>query len=167
MRQTGKLKTIVTMLAIIVILALLVWAFVEGRKELALEQERERPINVPSRVSIEHGESVITLDVATQKLGGIETARLAPAPGDGQKSSQGISVPDSAVVWLDGKAWVYLQKDSERFVRRDITSGNPVQSGRFVSKNIKAGDRIVTQGAQLLLSEEFRSEIQVGEEGGK
>src|SRR5213593_3348396 len=56
--------------------ALLIWAFLEGRKEVAVEQERERPVKAPLRVAIEDGESVITLDQATQKKSGIVAAPL-------------------------------------------------------------------------------------------
>lgn len=80
---------------------------------------------------------------------------------------RGVVVPASAVVWWQGKAWGYLQKEPDRFVRREIYTETPFQNGWFVSKNLSARDRIVVSGAQILLSEEFRSQIQVGEEGGR
>lgn len=80
---------------------------------------------------------------------------------------RGVVVPVSAVVYWQGRAWVYVQKEPDRFVRIEISTEAPSQNGWFVSKNLSAGDRIVVSGAQLLLSEEFRSQIQVGEEGGR
>ena len=77
--------------------------------------------------------------------------------------NQGVVVPDPAVVWWQGKAWVYVQKGAGRFVRREISTETPVKDGWFVLKGIKAGDWIVVKGSQLLMSEEFRSQIQVGD----
>jgi hypothetical protein len=348
-----RLKSILTIIVLAGIVALLIWAFIEGRRELAMEQERERPVKSASRVSIQDGESIVTLDSATQMKSGITTTPLEPvshhgelraygmvlspqdlvdlrdryaaakarlekaqaglevsgkayerlkvlrennrnisekalqaaeatwrsneaearaaeealrvlednarqqwggviagwlldgspaldrlmqqqdvliqitlpsgarvpsAPqtarvqaADGTLTSitlvspslrtdpriQGISffytapaqvtsllpgmnviaylpvgpkisgiiVPDSAVVWWQGKAWVYVQKDTDRFARREISTDQPVQNGWFIGKGFSAGDRLVTSGAQLLLSEELRAQIQVGEEG--
>lgn len=78
---------------------------------------------------------------------------------------QGVVIPVDAVVWLDGKSWVYVEKDTEHFVRREISTKVPIKNGWFVSKGFSAGEKVVTNGAQLLLSEEFRSQIKVGEEG--
>lgn len=80
---------------------------------------------------------------------------------------QGVVVPSSAVVWWQGKAWVYVQKDPENFVRREITTESPVEDGWFVTKGFAPADRLLVNGAQLLLSEEFRAQIEVGEEGGR
>lgn len=166
MKIPRGLKIVIISIAICGVIALLIWAFLEGRKELAMEQERERPIKAPLRVSIVHGESVITLDAATQKISGINTAALAPSTSEarGGRRMSAVIVPDSAVVWLDGKAWVYVLKGPERFVRKEISSDRPSASGWIVEKNFLPGDRVVVQGAQLLLSEEFRSQIRIGEE---
>lgn len=77
---------------------------------------------------------------------------------------QGVIIPSSAVVWWQGRAWAFVQKDPERFVRREIVTENPVDNGWFLTKGFTKEDRIVLIGAQLLLSEEFRSQIHVGEE---
>ncbi len=75
---------------------------------------------------------------------------------------KGFFVPASSVVWWQGKAWVYLQTNSDRFVRRNVPADNPVKGGYFVVKGFKTGERIVVKGAQLLLSEEFFSKSQAG-----
>jgi len=344
------LKTTLLIIALVGIGALLVWAFVEGRKELAMEQERERPVKAPPRVSTEGGESVVNLDQPTQKNSGLgvtplkavshqeeiraygtvidlqplvdlrnsfatakaqvektqasldasrkeyervkalqdnrnisvkvfqaaeaawhsdeasaraaETAHsviegtarqrwggvlarwlfdnskpfeqlmqrqdvllqitlasgstLSSAPRNARVQSpkkklisatlispspmtdpriqgmsffylaparptdllpgmnvlaylpngfqmQGVIVPAAAVVWWQGKAWIYVQKDAERFVRREISTETPVEDGWFVPKGLSPDDRIVTSGAQQLLSEELRSQIQIGD----
>ncbi len=78
---------------------------------------------------------------------------------------QGVIIPSSAVVWWQGKAWVYMQKDPEHFIHHEITTENPVENGWFLTTGFTPEDQIIVSGAQLLLSEEFRAHIEVGEEG--
>jgi hypothetical protein len=68
---------------------------------------------------------------------------------------KGLIVLTSAVVWSEGKAWAYLQTSPEHFARRAVATENPVASGFFVAEGFSAGDRVVTKGAQALLSEEM------------
>ncbi len=68
---------------------------------------------------------------------------------------RGLIVPTSAVVWSEGKAWAYQQTASERFTRRVVSTDVPVERGFFVARGFSPGDRVVTQGAQSLLSEEM------------
>ncbi len=75
---------------------------------------------------------------------------------------KGFFIPGSSVVWWQGKAWVYLQTNSDRFVRRDVPTDNPVKEGYFVTKGFRPGERIVITGAQLLLSEQFLSKGRAG-----
>lgn len=81
-------------------------------------------------------------------------------------SLKGVIVPATAAVWWQGKAWLYLEKGAGRFVRRELPMDAPVKDGWFVPKGPAPGERVVVRGAQLLLSEELRSQIQVlGDEG--
>lgn len=73
---------------------------------------------------------------------------------------RGVFIPVSAAVMWQGKTWAYVQKDPTHFVRREIPTDTPVQGGWFVSTGFLAKDRMVTQGAELILSEEFRTEIE-------
>lgn len=77
---------------------------------------------------------------------------------------QGYFVPASAAVLWQGKTWAYVQKDSSNFVRREIPTDTPVQGGWFVATGFMPSDRIVTQGAELIFSTEFRSQIEKEEE---
>ena len=73
----------------------------------------------------------------------------------------GVVIPAPAIVWWQGKAWVYVQQGADRFVRREVPTENQVHDGWFVTREFSAGDRLVVRGAQALLSEEFRARIQV------
>lgn len=79
------------------------------------------------------------------------------------REMKGLIVPASAVVWSEGKAWIYQQTDSNRFTRRAVTTDTPVEKGFFVTRGFSPGDRVVSQGAQALLSEES---LQPGRTGG-
>ncbi len=70
----------------------------------------------------------------------------------------GATVPTAAVVRLSGKAYVYVQTGNEQFTRKEIRTDSPVASGYFIGNQLPPGTRIVTVGAQTLLSEEFKPE---------
>jgi hypothetical protein len=80
------------------------------------------------------------------------------------KKADGILVPASAIVWWQDRAWVYRRVDPESFVRNDIGTDLPTPGGGYVAAGLPSDVEIVTRGAQLLLSEEFRAQIQVGED---
>lgn len=72
----------------------------------------------------------------------------------------GVVVPSGAVVWSQGSAWCYVEASPGKFVRTPVQNANPSAQGWFVTEGIDPGARVVTSGAQTLLSEEFRSHIQ-------
>lgn len=77
---------------------------------------------------------------------------------------KGLIVPTSAVVWSEGKAWVYQQTAADHFTRRAVPTDAPVERGFFVAEGFSPGDKVVIQGAQALLSEEFLLHRQGGGE---
>lgn len=68
---------------------------------------------------------------------------------------QGLIVPASAVIWSEGKPWVYQQTAADHFTRRSVATDVPVERGFFVEQGFSPGDKIVVRGAQALLSEEL------------
>ncbi len=60
------------------------------------------------------------------------------------REMKGLIVPASAVVWSEGKAWIYEQMDSDRFTRRSLATDIPVENGFFVTRGFSPGDRVVT-----------------------
>ena len=83
------------------------------------------------------------------------TARIA-VPGPRR---QGMMIPSIAIVRLAGKPYVYVQTAANEFVRKEVTLDQPTEGGFLSTRTLSAGDRVVTQGAQLLLSEELKSQI--------
>lgn len=76
----------------------------------------------------------------------------------------GVLVPSSAAVWFQGKPWIYVQIQPDQFARREVSTDQPASGGWFQSHGFPAGQQFVATGAQVLLSEEFRAQISVGEE---
>jgi hypothetical protein len=71
-RGRWLLRTLVALVVIGALGGLVVWGFIEGRGEAALEAERERPVKAPSRVSLDgHGEPFVTLDAETRRQSGV------------------------------------------------------------------------------------------------
>jgi hypothetical protein len=68
-------------------------------------------------------------------------------------------VPESAVVWLQGKAWVYLRTGPETFVRREVTPDLAGPDGGYIVSGLAADTQVAVRGAQMLLSEEFRAQV--------
>ncbi len=75
----------------------------------------------------------------------------------------GVIVPAAAVVRSAERAWVYAQTGDTSFVRREIVLHHPAAGGWFVTHGVAATDRLVITGAQALLSEERKTQIQVGD----
>ena len=77
------------------------------------------------------------------------------------KSAEGAALPASAIVWWQGRAWAYRRTGQDTFVRIEISPDLPTPGGGYIAKDLPKDAEIVTRGAQLLLSEEFRAQIQV------
>jgi hypothetical protein len=75
--------------------------------------------------------------------------------------SSAVVIPPAAIVWLDGEAWFYLRRGPQTFVRQP--AGAPAPEGGFLVRSLGKDTEIVTRGAQALLSEEFRAQIQAGD----
>lgn len=78
---------------------------------------------------------------------------------------KGVLVPRSSVVWLQGNSWIYLQVGPDQFARREVSTDQPVADGWFQPRDFSPNETFVAKGPQALLSEEFRAQIAVGEEG--
>jgi hypothetical protein len=73
----------------------------------------------------------------------------------------GVVVPEAAVVRTGDRAWAYVQIAPTQFERRQLEVTMPAARGWFVTSGFAAGDHVVVTGAQALLSEELKSQIEV------
>ncbi|MDC9724346.1 MAG: hypothetical protein PSN44_00285, partial [Gammaproteobacteria bacterium] len=70
-----------------------------------------------------------------------------------------VFIPEQAIIWHEGQPWVYIQLEDDLYQRRSVLAGVTAVGGLFIESGIEAGEQLVTQGSQMLLSEEFRWQI--------
>ena len=93
-------------------------------------------------------------------LPGMNTTAYVPSG----KSFDGVFVEDTAIVQWQGRSWVYLRAGPEIFKRHPIRTDQPVSDDDYVVQDIPPGSEIVLRGAQVLLSEEAKSELRGGDD---
>ena len=82
-----------------------------------------------------------------------------------EEKISGFIIPASALVWYLGQAYVYIQIDDELFKRIRISQKKLVSTkSYFIQQPLQDGDMLVSTGAQMLLSEEFRGQIPAEED---
>jgi hypothetical protein len=123
-----------------------------------------------------------TADAASGALPGMNVVALLPS---GQPVA-GVSIPASAVVWVQGRAWVYLRTGENAFSRREVATSQPQPGGGYVvpaapgpgqsappatspgpvtaAQGLPTNAAVVVEGAQVLLSQEFSAQINVEED---
>ena len=74
------------------------------------------------------------------------------------KPEEGVVIPRAAIVRHEGEAFVYVQTGEELFLRKEVELHHPTAKGWFIDEGFKPGDKVVTVGAQQLLSEELKGE---------
>jgi len=86
---------------------------------------------------------------------GMRTTAHLPAM---QGATTSLVIPASAVLWYGGQTWVYVKTANDHFTRRFVPGSNDDDDdhGIAVTDGFHPGDKVVTQGAQLLLSEELK-----------
>jgi hypothetical protein len=67
----------------------------------------------------------------------------------------GVVVPASAVLRHEGKGWVYVQTETNQFLRTEIPLDRLTDNGWFVSENLLATNHVIVTGAQTVLSAEL------------
>lgn len=88
------------------------------------------------------------------------TARIA-IPGTAER---GVLIPAAAILRFQGETWVYVEKEPSRFVRRMAALDQPENGGWIVKSGFEPNEQVVVSGAQTLLSEEMKSQLESDEE---
>ena len=65
-------------------------------------------------------------------------------------------IPKSAIIWNEGKPWIYVESSNNSFLRHPIFKLEEVDDGWVVQFENIPPRAIVTKGTQLLLSEEYK-----------
>jgi hypothetical protein len=103
---------------------------------------------------------LVATNTAARLASGLAITGFLQLPGE---ALRGVLVPETALVRAAERAWVYVQTNATTFVRRDIGLEHPMADGWFVATGLSPNDRVVTTGAQTLLSEERKSQLKVGD----
>lgn len=104
------------------------------------------------------GASFLYVAPATGLVPGTSLSVFVPVGSE----RQGALIPASAIVWWQGQPWIYSRHGSGQFVRRALPADQSIEGGWFVPHGFADGEPIVVTGAQLLLSEELRSQVPSG-----
>lgn len=80
-------------------------------------------------------------------------ARLRLEVGE---AAQFITVPREAILEVDGKQFVYVVQDHDRYVKREVKVSNLSPDQVRVVEGLTRGERIVTRGAVLIKGQEVR-----------
>jgi cobalt-zinc-cadmium efflux system membrane fusion protein len=76
----------------------------------------------------------------------------------GVKSHSAVAVPEGALLYHQGRALAYVRVGPGRFERREVQVLGRDDSRWVLASGVEAGERVVSHRAQVLLSEEFRTE---------
>jgi len=76
---------------------------------------------------------------------------------------RGVVLPRSAIVRHQGQTWVFVQTDDQTFERRPVVLEHVLDEGWFIEATAAPTGNIVVSGAQTLLSEELRSQINLAD----
>lgn len=71
----------------------------------------------------------------------------------------GVFVPASAVVWKGNQAVVFVEERPGHYVQQNVAANIPATGG-FIETTLHAGQRVVVTGAQQLLSEGQKPEVE-------
>ncbi len=96
------------------------------------------------------------------KIGMTAEARIPT----GEKA-KALLVPASAALADEGQSFVYVETEAGVFRRRAVTTGAREGDRIAIASGLKAGEKVVTVGAQSLRSETFRGQLSAEPEGEK
>ena len=58
-----------------------------------------------------------------------------------------LSVPNTSIVTVQGKNYVFVQKDTTQFERKEVLTGQQINDRIIIFSGINAGDKVVEKGA--------------------
>ncbi|GGA58882.1 hypothetical protein [Sphingomonas psychrolutea] len=79
--------------------------------------------------------------------------------------AQGTTVPASAIVSWQGRNWIYRRRPDGAFVRVPVSTEQRDPAGSYVVHDVPPGTPAAIRGAQLLLSEELKSQTPTESDG--
>lgn len=83
----------------------------------------------------------------------------AMLPDPGKTSQSAVAIPASALLVHQGRTLVYIQKPRGRFERCEVQVLARDGDTIYVSSGLRGDELVVSKHAQIVLSEEFRSDV--------
>ena len=137
----------------------------EWRAELA--EDQLAGVTVGNTVELPYGGQTITGRIRAVSPGVDAQTRTGtiyadlPAPGplkpgvyvEGRivtGAGQALTIPTAAIVQRDGHSYVFTVGDKQQVQRRRVRAGQAVQGHSEIVEGLKAGDRVVVEGAGFL-----------------
>ncbi|MFT4075484.1 MAG: hypothetical protein QM647_08120 [Asticcacaulis sp.] len=77
-----------------------------------------------------------------------------PAKLYGGGGTNGLLIPNSALLRQGGRVYAYVRTNVQTFDKRSVTYGRVTADGLIVNQNFRAGEQVVIQGASALLAAE-------------
>ncbi|MGR8929372.1 MAG: hypothetical protein ACU836_01945 [Gammaproteobacteria bacterium] len=125
-----------------------------GRREQAVEATMVSP--APQIDPVTQGERYYFV---TEKRPMPYGAHVSAWIAENVQGNRGVIIPETAMIWHLGQAYVFIKSKDGEFVRRPLGELVPNQGGYFASSGFEAGENIVIRGAQTLLSQELKNLI--------
>jgi hypothetical protein len=129
-----------------------------------LDDGSRRPLELVSAATktdprIQGASFFFTAPATTGLLPGMSVVAFVPTA----RAFEGVVVPPSAIVWAQGEAWAYFRTGPNTFARRPVPTDLPAPAGGYLMQGQADNAEVVVQGAQMLLSEEFRAQAQLSD----
>jgi hypothetical protein len=86
-------------------------------------------------------------------------SRVTAWIAEGEANSEGVVIPESAIVWHLGEAFVFVETENGGFERRLMRGYRPMTGGYFAATGFEPGEVVAVAGAQTLLSSELKAMI--------
>lgn len=131
-----------------------IWLEAQGRRQLATQAHLIGTAPQVDPLTLRQ-KAFYQLEHCNLPIGSQLTAWL-PASG---RVQVGVEFPESAVVWHQGQASVFIKTPPGTFERRTLQDFTSSYGGLILTSSLQAGDEIVTSGAQTLLSQELKAQI--------
>jgi hypothetical protein len=119
--------------------------------------------SAPQGSEVSQGETYFFRTSRTKLRTGMRLSAWIAAP---EQTLSGFIIPAAALIWHAGVASIYLKTAPEQFKRISLNHYQPIAKGYFVAEALIPNAEIVTTGAQILLSHEFRALIPIEDNDG-
>ncbi len=97
----------------------------------------------------------------SDRTGTLKPGMFVEAFFKSKESKEIISIPESAVIKMEGKDWVFVFSDRNTFELREVKLGRNFERFREVIDGLKEGEKIVSEGGFILKSHILKERMEV------